>query len=174
LSTPKNPAGEELATPPGSATPESAWQAPPFPDGSPLPQGMLAGAPAQMVAAFQASFWSGPTPRAEELNKYNGVIDGGANRIMELIETQTGHRQELERKDVEADISLRKLGLIFAFSLALIATVGGLALIAVGDNVGAFGPILTAIAVLAGVFVWWEKNRSDRGSSPTEQERNNG
>ena len=82
---------------------------------------------------------------------------------MELIEGQAIHRKDLEHKDVEADISLRKLGLIFAFILALIATVGGLAHIAAGDNAGAFGPILTAIAVLAGVFVWWQKNR---GSGP--------
>jgi uncharacterized membrane protein len=145
---------------------------PRFPDGTPVPPGILAGAPAQMVAAFQASFWSGPTPRAEELHKYNGVIDGGANRVMELIEMQASHRQELERKDVEADISLRKLGLVFAFILALIATVGGLALIAVGDNIGAFGPVLTAIAVLAGVFVWWEKNRSsEQASAPQNPEQ---
>jgi uncharacterized membrane protein len=124
--------------------------------------GSLAGLPPGAVAAFQASasFWSGPTPRAEELDKYNGVMDGGANRVMELIETQSSHRQDLERKDVEADISLRKLGLIFAFILALIATVGGLALIAAGDDVGALGPIVTAIALLAGVFVWWQKNRT--------------
>jgi uncharacterized membrane protein len=96
-------------------------------------------------------------------DKYNGVMDGGANRVMELIEGQATHRQNLERKDVEADISLRKLGLIFAFILALIATVGGLALIAAGDNAGAFGPILTAVAVLAGVFMWWQNTR---GSGP--------
>ena len=78
---------------------------------------------------------------------------------MELIEGQTSHRQDLERKDVQADIELRKLGLVFAFALALIATVGGLALIAAGDDAGAFGPILTAVAVLAGVFVWWQKAR---------------
>ncbi|MGO9249632.1 MAG: DUF2335 domain-containing protein [Solirubrobacteraceae bacterium] len=124
---------------------------------------MLEGAPPQLVAAVRASFWSGPIPQADELDKYNGVVDGGANRVMELIEGQATHRKDLERKDVEADISLRKLGLIFAFILALIATVGGLALIAAGDNAGAFGPILTAIAVLAGVFVWWQKNR---GSGP--------
>jgi uncharacterized membrane protein len=97
------------------------------------------------------------------LDKYNGVMDGGANRVMELIETQAAHRQDLERKDVEADISLRKLGLIAGFFLGLIATMGGLALIAAGDDAGAFGPILTAVAVLAGVFVWWRKND---GSGP--------
>jgi uncharacterized membrane protein len=131
-----------------------------FPDGTPVPPEMLEGAPPQLIAAVRASFWSGPIPQAEELDKYNGVMDGGANRVLELIEGQATHRKDLEHKDVEADIALRKLGLVFAFVLALIATVGGLALIAAGDNAGAFGPILTAIAVLAGVFVWWQKNRS--------------
>jgi uncharacterized membrane protein len=113
-----------------------------------------------MVAAFQASasFWSGPTPRAEELDKYNGVIDGGANRVMELIEMQAAHRQELERLDVAADISLRKWGLALGFALSMTALVGGLVLIAVGKNIGALGPVLTAIAILAGVFVWWRRN----------------
>jgi uncharacterized membrane protein len=123
-----------------------------FPDGTPFPPEMLQDAPPGMIAAFRASmsFTSGPVPQAEELAKYNGTIDGGANRVMELIEQQAAHRRGLERLDVEADISLRKLGLIFAFALALIATVGGLALIAVGDNAGALGPILTAVALLAG------------------------
>ncbi len=141
------------------ASSEQADPTPIFPDGSPIPPGFLEGAPPQLIAAFRASFWSGPTPQAEELDKYNGVMNGGANRVMELIERQTSHRQDLERKDVQADIGLRKLGLVFAFVLALIATVGGLALIAAGDDAGAFGPILTAVAVLAGVFVWWQKAR---------------
>jgi uncharacterized membrane protein len=148
------------------ASAEQAQSSLQFPGGTSVPLGMLEGlegAPPQLIAAVRASFWSGPTPQAEELDKYNGVMDGGANRVMELIEGQATHRQNLERKDVEADISLRKLGLIFAFILALIATVGGLALIAAGDNAGAFGPILTAVAVLAGVFVWWQKTR---GSGP--------
>jgi uncharacterized membrane protein len=76
--------------------------------------GSLAGLPPGAVAAFEASasFWSGPTPRAEELDKFNGVIEGGANRVMEMAERQAEHRQDLERKDVEADISLRKQGLV--------------------------------------------------------------
>jgi hypothetical protein len=116
-------------------------QLPRFPDGTPISPEMLEGLQgAQLFAAVSASFWSGPTPRGEELDKYNGVMDGGANRVMELIETQATHRQNLERKDVEADISLRKLGLIFGFILALIATVGGLALIAAGDDAGPWGP----------------------------------
>jgi uncharacterized membrane protein len=142
---------------------------PQFPDGTPIPPELLEGLQglqgAQLFAAFRASFWSGPTPRAEELDKYNGTMDGGANRVMELIETQAGHRQDLERKDVEADIQLRKLGLIFGFTITLIAVAGGLALIAAGDNAGLFGPILTAVAVLSGVFVWWRKNG---GSGPPE------
>jgi uncharacterized membrane protein len=154
LSTPEpgESVGEELAHQ------EPAQPTQGFPNTLALPPGFLEGAPPQVVAAFSASFWSGPTPKAEELDKYNGVIDGGANRVMELIEGQAGHRQDLERKDVEADIELRKLGLIFGFSIALIAVAGGLALIAAGDNAGAFGPILTAVAVLAGVFVWWRKD----------------
>lgn len=142
---------------------EQAQPSPRLSDGTPVPPEILEsleGAPPQLIAAVRASFWSGPTPQAEELDKYNGVMEGGANRVMELIEGQASHRQSLERKDVEADISLRRLGLIFAFILALIATVGGLTLIAAGDDAGAFGPILTAVAVLAGVFVWWQKNRS--------------
>jgi uncharacterized membrane protein len=120
----------------------------------------LQGAPPQVIArAVSASFSSSPFPDGDELDKYNGVVDGGANRVMALVEGQAAHRQELEQKSVEADIELRKLGLILAFTLSLIAVLGGIALVAAGDEIGALAALLPGIAGLAGVFVWWQKGR---------------
>ena len=123
----------------------------------PAPQ-TTPGQPAVVLGTqIQTSFWSGPTPQAEELAKYNGVIEGGANRVMELIEVQAHHRQELERDSVHADIWLRKVGLVGALLLSMIAVVGGLLLILDNKSIGALGPVLTAVAVLAAVFVWWRR-----------------
>lgn len=107
-----------------------------------------------------------PIPSGEDLDKYNGVIDGGADRVMKLIEGQASHRQELEKKDVDADIWLRKTGLILAFIVAMVATGGGFWLIYEGKDVGALGPIFVAVATLTGVFVWWTRQKNQRPPQP--------
>jgi uncharacterized membrane protein len=123
------------------------------------------GAPQQVVAqAVRASISASPFPPGDELAKYNGAMEGGANRVMTLVEAQAAHRQDLERKSVEADISLRKLGLLLAFTLSLIAVGGGIALVAVGDQIGALGPLLPGIAALAAVFVYWRKTQEHNAS----------
>jgi uncharacterized membrane protein len=110
-----------------------------------------------ILASVQASMWSGPTPHPDELAKYNGVIDGGADRVMSMIEGQASHRQDIERRGQDSDIWLRKVGLVGGLLLSAIAIIGGMLLIADGKNIGALGPLIAGLAVLAGVFVWWRK-----------------
>lgn len=122
-----------------------------------VPQAQMLPGQAAIVASVQASMWSGPTPHPDELGKYNGVIDGGANRVMSMIETQASHRQDVERRSLDADIWLRKVGLVGGLTLSALAIIGGMLLIADGKNIGALGPLIAGLAVLAGVFVWWRK-----------------
>jgi uncharacterized membrane protein len=161
---------EALEKPDEEAQPSPAQPAGTLPDGTPTPQVILdaltTGQPQAVIRAFQASVWSGPIPPAQELEKYNGVIDGGANRVMALVEGQARHRQGLEQQSVDADIWLRKAGLIVAASATLILLVGGIVLIAVGKNIGVLATLVPAVAILAGVFISW-KSRGG-GGPPAE------
>ena len=89
--------------------------------------------------------FSGPLPHPQLLNQYNEVIPGGADRIVKLTENQAAHRQSLESR-----------AQVFTFILALVALVGGIVLIAVGDNAEGLVPLVASIGGLGGLFIYRE------------------
>jgi uncharacterized membrane protein len=52
------------------------------------------------VQHFEATTYSGPLPQAEQLQKYEEVLPGAADRIIRMAEEQSAHRQEIERQIV--------------------------------------------------------------------------
>jgi uncharacterized membrane protein len=64
--------------------------------------------------------YSGPIPSSSELNRYEKILPGAADRIITMAEKQSNHRHEIEKVTVETNSSLahknvleRKLGLWF-------------------------------------------------------------
>lgn len=64
-------------------------------------------------------------PAPEELARYEKVVPGGAERILEMAEKQSKHRREMEEKATMAEIRGAKLKQILTFVLALAAGVLG-------------------------------------------------
>jgi uncharacterized membrane protein len=110
---------------------------------------------AAISAELKAEFhhFSGPLPPPEALARYNEVIPGGAERILAMAERQSAHREALESKVVNANVSSQKMGSTYAFILSLVAIVGGVWLIHDGKSVTGLATILADLAALAGVFV---------------------
>jgi uncharacterized membrane protein len=79
------------------------------------------------------------------LGQYNEAVPNGADRIVKLTENQAQHRQSLESR-----------AQVFTFILALIALVGGIVLIALGNSAEGLVPLVAAIAGLGGLFVYRE------------------
>ncbi|EPM1459856.1 DUF2335 domain-containing protein [Elizabethkingia anophelis] len=73
----------------------------------------------RVTSIMQASHYSGPLPRPEDMEKYNQIIPNGADRIMQMAEKQNDHRISIEKQAVAANNSDSRLGQIFAFILAL-------------------------------------------------------
>lgn len=59
---------------------------------------------------IKLSFRSGPLPSPEDLERYNQIIPGGADRIMTRVEKQSTHRQELERTALTGQLDNQKEG----------------------------------------------------------------
>lgn len=78
-----------------------------------------------------------------------------------MAEGQLRHRQRLESTVVDGNVNAQKRGQIFAFTLGLIAIIGGIVLIALNKNAQGLAAIITAFVALAGVFVYgrWEQER---------------
>lgn len=106
----------------------------------------------------QMTIRSGPLPSADELDGYEKVLPGAADRIIKMAENQARHRQNLENKAVDAGIGDSKRGQYFAFILALIAVVGGIVLIFFDKALTGFGLVVGSVASLVGVFIYGRKS----------------
>ena len=63
--------------------------------------------------------FSGPLPPPETLKIYNEVIPNGADRIMQMAEKQSEHRQALEKKALKTDSRNSVLGIISGFLIGI-------------------------------------------------------
>ena len=96
----------------------------------------------------------GPLPTAEELQKYNTVFEGCAERLVALAENQSNHRQVIEKAVVNGNVAAEKRGQIFGFIIAMTAVIGGIYLIANDRSVEGLVAIIAALSALVGVFVY--------------------
>lgn len=77
--------------------------------------------PAQQMqpvhVATQETIISGPLPPSSELERYEKILPGAAQRILELLENETRHRQALEKEAQNANIHAQRMQLENANSL---------------------------------------------------------
>ena len=109
---------------------------------------------------MEASAYKGPVPAPEDLDKYEILLPGSADRLISMAERESAHRHEIEKKLVNASItdndneaSYRTRGQIFAFIIALSAMGAGVYLAKLG--VPGWGTILglSGVAVLVWPFI---------------------
>lgn len=89
--------------------------------------------------------FSGPLPPPEVLARYNDALPGGAERIVALAEQQAKHRRKMEAR-----------GQILLFVVVLVAVIGGIVLIALGQDAFGLVPIIGALGGLGGLFLYRE------------------
>lgn len=115
-----------------------------------------------MMQVAKAYSFSGPLPPPEILEKYNQVMPGLAERIISMAEQQGKHRQGLERTVVESNAFVQKVGPFLGFVVAMTAVIGGIELVLRGKDGYGLAAIITALASLAGVFIYGKsKQRKD-------------
>ena len=95
----------------------------------------------------------GPLPAPKVLNGYNEIIPNGAERIMASFESQSKHRQDIEKKVVNGQVNQSLLGQILGFAIAIFFLLGGGFLIVNGFVVS--GTIISTLDIvgLVSVFV---------------------
>ncbi|MFD1333893.1 DUF2335 domain-containing protein [Methylopila musalis] len=71
---------------------------------------MTAGPPAAVskVSLTYEERWSGPLPPAEELRSYDGLVQGGAERIFRQFEAEAEHRRGLDSFALAEDAAERR------------------------------------------------------------------
>lgn len=121
-----------------------------------------------VVAAFQ---FSGPLPPAKELQAYEDIEEGTADRIIRMAEKQAEHRRAQEKRMVESACGDSRVGLWLGFVIGMSALLlsGIIALMAstTAGSLLAFSSITSLVAV----FVYGSKQNSEY--SPGDQEQGN-
>jgi uncharacterized membrane protein len=121
----------------------------------------------------RSTSWSGPLPAPADLQLFEEIVPGAADRILTLTEKQSEHRMSLERSVVSENLKQSKLGLIAGFVLSAMVIFGGIFLIYLGHDWA--GGILISINLvgLAGVFVYGSRShraqRRERHESLAEK-----
>jgi uncharacterized membrane protein len=119
------------------------------------------------IQAMMRSF-SGPLPPPEALERYNQVLPGAAERIINMAESQHQHRQGLETHVIHSNVAAQKLGTILGFVVAMSVVLGGMYLVHEGKSTAGLATILTALASLVGVFVYSKREQQKDLAKKTE------
>lgn len=98
-------------------------------------------------------------PEPEELAKYEKIIPGGAERILELAEQQSAHARELEDRQLETSAKLKLVKQVITFFLALGTGALGAALLLDGSELAGLLVIIIDAAALAAVSLYGKTSR---------------
>jgi uncharacterized membrane protein len=94
---------------------------------------------------------------------------------MAMAERQSAHRESLEAKVIEGNVSSQARGSHYAFIICLITIVGGFVLIGMGKNIYGISAVIGSLATLTGVFVIakreQKKERIDKSSALDKRRR---
>jgi uncharacterized membrane protein len=90
-----------------------------------------------LLRSISEMSWQAPLPIPSHLREYEEILPGAADRIFSMVENQAKHRQQIEVENSKGFSSGFKRGQIFAFILASILIISGVALSFYGNNIGA-------------------------------------
>jgi uncharacterized membrane protein len=112
----------------------------------------------QIVVSHQ---FSGPIPPPDTLEKYNQIIPGAAERILNMAENEAASRQRNDEKLINNIVRSSFLGIFFAFaSVILLSLLAYYALM--NDYPVVASGIVVVIASVAGVFIFFRNKRPFR------------
>jgi len=80
----------------------------------------------EQLIGISASY-SGPIPPPSLLKAYDAIVPGSADRIMRWSESQTEHRQRLEREESRAEIAQFARGQHYALAIGVMVVAGAVA-----------------------------------------------
>jgi uncharacterized membrane protein len=119
------------------------------------------------ITAITAS-WRAPLPPPDAFERYEEILPGSANRILEMAEKQHEHRISIERTIVFGNSRRAYLGLAAGFIISALGIGGGIYLIATGHDWAGLALAGVNLTGLVGVFVYGSKARRDERNRNAE------
>ncbi|HOO50495.1 MAG TPA: DUF2335 domain-containing protein [Alphaproteobacteria bacterium] len=97
--------------------------------------------------------YEGPLPPAVEMEKYNRILPGAAERVFAMAEKDGDHRRSIEKDLVSKRFRADILGMCFAFSLAFICIIAAMYFFYVGNITAGFALLGFPVLSLIGKFL---------------------
>ena len=109
------------------------------------------------MAQVTAQIHQGPLPAPSDLAQYEQACKGAADRIIQMAERQSAHRQELEKIVVTNGAKNATRGLLAAWSIGILGILSGAWLLSLGKSIEGFGTIILNIGTLVGIFIYGKR-----------------
>ncbi len=115
----------------------------------------------QVEQRVRAVGYAGPLPPAAEIQRWEEILPGAAERFLTLLEEQTRHEMDIDREQValaheeaKPEHDLRKRGQTFGLSIGFVALAIGGGLVVLGNPITGtiFGG--TGVGSLVGAFLY--------------------
>lgn len=121
------------------------------------------------ITAMSMTSTSSPIPPPEDMAKYEVICPGYADRLLKIVETQSAHRQDLERRRLIAGIAWQTRGQWLGGILGLAGLITYK--LAIADRmVPAAGVFLGSVGALVAIAVWdRRRSKKELDSKLTEQ-----
>jgi len=116
-------------------------------------------APKDESLTIRQETYLGPLPHPDHLRRFEEILPGAAERILRLTETQSSHRREMEALTVKSRIRLEYRGQWLAAGISFAVIGGGYWVISLGHSLEGVATMITAIAALAGVFIFGKRRQ---------------
>ena len=109
------------------------------------------------IMSITLTKWKAPLPRPQDLEHYEKIQKGLANRIVSMTENEQSYRHNFNNKGLSGEIRLRTLGLIFAFIIVIACLISTIILYSLSRDSNLTIALIVEIALIAGGFIYWSK-----------------
>lgn len=98
--------------------------------------------------------WSGPMPHPDDLDAYERILPGAADRILTMAEKQTAHRQRLEEIAVTGNEDRARRGQRYGLIIGLGGLGASVGMVALGEPQAAIVIGGATLVSLVGAFLF--------------------
>ena len=105
---------------------------------------------------------SRPIPSPQELEHYEKIHEGFADRIVTMAEREQNHRHGIENSGLKAAVAAEKRGQVFIFVISLSVILGGVSLASMGHPAWGIGLLLPALGALAYTLVTGRRHKQQK------------
>jgi uncharacterized membrane protein len=126
---------------------------------TPIPSPKASSGPVAVTGQVVATSYQGPIPPPVILREYEDLVPGSAKQIIDLFQSQSHHRMDMESRVITSDIWKSWTGLILGFIIAMSIVMAGTWLITQNHDVAGGSMITTGIASIVGAFIYGTRSQ---------------